>query len=262
MVPRQPVPGAVVSFIEANHEVGGSTQRWVLSRTRRRLSLLLHPSCKPPAGETFAILDPCAGEGTAIRQLGELLGCPPIIDSTPSNWTTAVQTRFMLPCLKPTSWLQPTSSVAGPAVGSFSFIWLNPPFDYSYGGNRVEEQFLWRATDWLMPGGVMALVCPEDVVDEFSDARQHFARFYENVTMVPFPEAHRPFQRSDCVRAQASKAGSRSDERLETLGFRPGSDEAFAIRFHRAMVPACSRRFSPPSRNWSECWSARPCVRT
>ena len=25
-----------------------------------------------------------------------------------------------------------------------------------------------------MPGGVMALVCPEDVVEEYSDARQHF----------------------------------------------------------------------------------------
>jgi 16S rRNA C967 or C1407 C5-methylase (RsmB/RsmF family) len=31
----------------------------------------------PPAGEPFAILDPCAGEGAAIRQLGELLGCSP-----------------------------------------------------------------------------------------------------------------------------------------------------------------------------------------
>ena len=51
---------------------------------------------------------------------------------------------------------------------SFSFIWLNPPFDHSYGGHRVEEQFLVNATEWLMPGGVMALVCPEDVVAEYS----------------------------------------------------------------------------------------------
>lgn len=58
----------------------------------------------------------------------------------------------------------------------------------------MEDQFLWRATEWLMPDGVMALVCPEDVVDEHSEARQHFMRFYENVTLVPFPEAHRPFK--------------------------------------------------------------------
>jgi hypothetical protein len=29
---------------------------------------------RPPARQPFAILDPCAGEGAAIRQLGELLG--------------------------------------------------------------------------------------------------------------------------------------------------------------------------------------------
>lgn len=79
------------------------------------------------------------------------------------------------------------------SFGSFSFIWLNPPFDYSYGGQRVEEQFLWRATEWLMPGGVMALVCPEDVVEEHSGAREHLARHYEQIRVVPFPEAHRPF---------------------------------------------------------------------
>jgi hypothetical protein len=77
---------------------------------------------------------------------------------------------------------------------SFSFIWLNPPFDHAYGGHRVEEQFLQQATEWLMPGGVLALVCPEDVVDEYSDALQHFATYYENCQIVPFPDAQRPFK--------------------------------------------------------------------
>lgn len=31
---------------------------------------------RPPEQGPFAILDPCAGEGAAIRQLSELLGCP------------------------------------------------------------------------------------------------------------------------------------------------------------------------------------------
>src|SRR5262245_18185262 len=33
---------------------------------------------RPPA-QPFAILDPCAGEGMAIKQLGELLGCPQVL---------------------------------------------------------------------------------------------------------------------------------------------------------------------------------------
>lgn len=40
----------------------------------------------------------------------------------------------------------------------------------------------------------MALVCPEDVVSEYSEARRHFTTFFENCKIVPFPEDHRPFQ--------------------------------------------------------------------
>src|SRR5262249_17961352 len=47
--------------------------------------------------------------------------------------------------------------------------------------------------EWLMAGGVMALVCPEDLVAEHSHARQHLARHYEQNRVVPFPEEHRPF---------------------------------------------------------------------
>lgn len=31
---------------------------------------------RPPHDDPFTMLDPCAGEGAAIRQLGDLLGCP------------------------------------------------------------------------------------------------------------------------------------------------------------------------------------------
>jgi predicted RNA methylase len=145
-----------------------------------------------PLGGQFTVLDPCAGEGAAIRQLSGLLGCPPArayaIELDDSRADVILATLPESHILAPADFFGCRAS-----FGSFSFIWLNPPFDYSYGGHRVEEQFLHRATDWLMPGGVMALVCPEDVVGEYSDARQHFTRYYESVTVVPFPEAYRPF---------------------------------------------------------------------
>src|SRR5438105_5034932 len=31
---------------------------------------------RPPARGPFTLLDPCAGEGAALHQLGELVGCP------------------------------------------------------------------------------------------------------------------------------------------------------------------------------------------
>ncbi len=145
-----------------------------------------------PSSERFAILDPCAGEGNALRQLAELLNC-----SLASSFAIELD-ESRAEILRSTL---PDSHVLAPADffgcsasrNSFSFVWLNPPFDHSYGGYRVEEQFLWRSTDWLMPGGVMALVCPEDVVEEYSEARRHFTTFYQNCMIVPFPDAHHPY---------------------------------------------------------------------
>jgi hypothetical protein len=145
-----------------------------------------------PAGKPFTILDPCAGEGAALGQLSASLECPPdqnyAIEIDDSRAATLQATMPDAHVLAPADFFGCRAS-----FGTFSFIWLNPPFDYSYGGRRVEEQFLWRATEWLMPGGVMALVCPEDLVEEHSHARQHLARHYEQIRVVPFPQEHRPF---------------------------------------------------------------------
>lgn len=148
---------------------------------------------RPPRGQPFAILDPCAGEGVAIQQLGDLLGCPPertFAIELDDDRAKALQTTL------------PAARVLAPAsffgcrasLNSFSFIWLNPPFDHGYGGHRMEQQFLQQATDWLRPVGIMALVCPEDVADEYSDTRRHFTTYYENCRIVPFPEDCRPFK--------------------------------------------------------------------
>lgn len=145
-----------------------------------------------PVGQSFTILDPCAGEGAALRQLGELLHCPQAMSyAIELDDSRAVVLQASLPdahLLAPADFFGCRTS-----FGSFAFVWLNPPFDYCYDGPRVEEKFLWRATEWLMPGGVMALVCPENVVEEYSHARQYLARHYELLSIVPFPEGSRPF---------------------------------------------------------------------
>jgi hypothetical protein len=146
----------------------------------------------PPIGHEFSILDPCAGKGAAINQLADQLGCPP--ESTYAielDDSRAEKLRTTLPrahLLAPASFFGSRAS-----LNRFSFIWLNPPFDHGYGGNRMEDQFLLTATDWLMPCGVMALVCPEDVAGEYTDVRRHFTSHYEKCLKVPFPEKHRQF---------------------------------------------------------------------
>lgn len=146
----------------------------------------------PPSGP-FTMLDPCAGEGAAILQLGELLGCPQ--DQTFVIELDDSRAEKLLGALPNAHVLAPASFFGCRASSnSFSCIWLNPPFDdVMGGGHRVEERFLVGATQWLMTDGVMALVCPEYVADEYSDVRHHFMANYQSCKVVPFPAAHRRF---------------------------------------------------------------------
>jgi hypothetical protein len=150
---------------------------------------------RAPMHGPFAILDPCAGQGAAIHQLGAVLGCPQSsIYAIELDDGRAETLREALPEAR----ILPPASFFGcrANLNCFPFIWLNPPFDDAYGGHRVEDQFLQHGTDWLMPGGVMALVCPEDVVDDYSNARRHFTTYYQHCSIVPFPIRHRPFNES------------------------------------------------------------------
>ena len=146
-----------------------------------------------PPRKPFSLLDPCCGEGAAIKQLGDLLGClKNMIYAIELDDSRAVKLRETLPeahVLAPASFFgcRATSN-------SISMIWLNPPFDDNYTSGRVETQFLQAATHWLVPGGVMVMVCPETVADEYSDVRRYFGIYYENCMIVPFPEGHRRFR--------------------------------------------------------------------
>src|SRR5262249_19184390 len=120
------------------------------------VTLLRAPQCKP-----FTLLDPCAGEGTPLQPPASLLRCPPantyVIELEDSRAQTLKSALPDAHVLAPASFFGCRAS-----RNSFSFIWLNPPFDHAFSGCRVEEQFLHQATEWLMPGGVQALVCPEE----------------------------------------------------------------------------------------------------
>jgi hypothetical protein len=164
----------------------------------------------PPLGQEFSILDPCSGEGAAISQLVDELGCPP--ESTYAIELDDSRAEKLRATLPKAHVLAPASSFGCRAsMNSFSFIWLNPPFDHGYGGHRMEDQFLLKVSDWLIPGGVMALVCPEDVVGEYTDVRSHFARHYENCQIVPFPDKHRQF--NEVIVFGHKRAKLRSDAR-------------------------------------------------
>jgi hypothetical protein len=148
----------------------------------------------PRAGQ-FTILDPCCGQGDAIKQLAELLKCPMAnVYAIELDEARSAETKANLigaNVLGPASFFGTAISPS-----TMSLCWCNPPFDDELGGgNRTEQTFLNRATKLLRPGGVMILVCPESVVaSQYDDVPQTLMQWYEQIAIVPFPEGQRRFQ--------------------------------------------------------------------
>lgn len=138
----------------------------------------------------LAILDPCAGEARAIRQLGKGLGVPHdrtwLIELDAARGEACRAAMPTANLLSPCSFLQ--CEVRG---GSFSLAYINPPFsDSLVQGVRAEEQFLSLALQLLCKGGILVFVCPESIVHR--EGFQHLLGLYcQNIDVVPFPRSVR-----------------------------------------------------------------------
>jgi hypothetical protein len=145
------------------------------------------PRLVPPADRSaLAALDPCAGEGLAIKQLADGLKLP-----YERVWAVELDAKrgeacqAALPCatiLSPCSFLQTDIR-----YGCYSLIFANPPFDDSLEKHlRVEEQFLSRSLQLLVKGGVLLFVCPESIA--YRPGFQHILSTYaDHIDVVPFP---------------------------------------------------------------------------
>lgn len=147
---------------------------------------------RAPAGKPWAMLDPCAGKGAAVGQLAATLGCEAsAVHAIELEAGRAEECREALPegrVLGPASFFGCTIKSA-----SMSLIWCNPPFDDQIaGGKRVEEQFLQECLYLLVTGGVIALVCPRRVSSN-QNIRDLFLTWFDNVSIIRFPEAHRRY---------------------------------------------------------------------
>jgi hypothetical protein len=181
----------------------------------------------PPTGAT-AILDPCCGEGRAIKQIHDHIGGKLYAVELEEGRAKLAQ-EHLLPAggqvLGPADFLGCTITPAG----SFGFAWVNPPFsDEIGGGQRIEYGFLARATQLLCPKGVIAFVCPEDVARN-RDVVRHLCSWYTDIAMLNFPEAQRNYKEVICMGVKRAHAVEGSAEGL-TWKPEPG-------RFHVPPAP-------------------------
>lgn len=145
----------------------------------------------PPDEGEAVILDPCAGRGAAICQIADAWGCREGTHAIELSEDRARALHEALPesiVVAPANFLGCTMTHA-----CFSFAWVNPPFDDEIGGGqRVEHTFLNRATDLLRPRGVVALVCPEAVAQDYK-VKHTLAARYEDWSLIAFPAAVRRY---------------------------------------------------------------------
>lgn len=149
-----------------------------------------------PEGSTreFAILDPCAGEGLALRQLAAHLAIPPAQTyAVELDAGRAATIRENIPGAR----------VLGPAsfmgtkvtAGSFSVAYVNPPFDDELGGGQRQEMtFAIRATTALKARGVLVLVMPITAIRSNTRFKEFLDSHYHDAAVYDFPAHVRPFR--------------------------------------------------------------------
>ena len=179
----------------------------------------------PDRGECLA-LDPCAGEGHALLQLAQGLRAVPYgIELSEDHAATVRESLPEGQSLAPADFLRCAISYR-----SFSIAFVNPPYDYATGEEgRVERQFIERAADLLVDGGVLALVCPEDIANSYATAEFFEERFCQ-VSAMPFPEEVRKFKETvvlGCKRRQTPGTSgcwpSACEPRPSTVPYRPAA---------------------------------------
>jgi len=160
------------------------------------------------------VLDPCAGEGTALSVVGNHLQAKTYgieMDIERGETAKNVLTRCLV-----TDYQNTTITKK-----SFSLLWLNPPYDWSakdeelHTSQRMERTFLRDCIPYLCPGGVLVYLIPQRRVDG------HIARMlsyrFEQLCIFRFPkEEYRVFKQVGILGRQKKTPG-KDDEVTQYL---------------------------------------------
>jgi len=140
---------------------------------------------KPKVPGIIRIQDPCAGEGTALKTIGDHLGAKTYgieIDRKRGKLAQQKLTKCLITDYNST---QITPKFA-------SLLWLNPPYDWAAKGKEIERSersersFLRDTVKYLVPGGILIYLIPIGRL-EGTIARMLAYRF-EQIRLYKFPE--------------------------------------------------------------------------
>lgn len=115
--------------------------------------------------EAVAVLDPCAGTGAALLQITE--GA-----NVEHHAVELDASRAHAACAAGIDTIQGNLFDVQGKSGSFSLLYLNPPYDSevaAFGNKRMELLFLQKTFRWLTTGGVLVMVVPHEQLHDCTD---------------------------------------------------------------------------------------------
>ena len=131
------------------------------------------------------VLDPCAGQGSALRALGETLEAQTYgieLDRERGRIAQETLTRCLI-----TDYEKTRISHQG-----FSLVYLNPPYDWTIkedevtGSERYEKTFLRNTIKYLVPGGVLGFLIPQKRLDKAIGKILDYR--FEKIRVFRFPD--------------------------------------------------------------------------
>ena len=138
-----------------------------------------HLAAAPRDGKRVVrLLDPCAGTGAAVAQLGRALGAETF--GIELSAERAAEARQVLDHLLATS-----AFGVRLANGAFSCLLLNPPYDHDDEKRRLEHAFLVSLTRALCSGGVLVFIIPQV---RLAASARYLAAHYTNFVAYRFPD--------------------------------------------------------------------------
>ncbi len=145
------------------------------------VTALIAGHLQPPEGD-FRWLDPCCGEGTALKSLAQALGGRTY--GIELDAERAEEAKNKLDHVRQGDYAAhrlPKGKQAGVSV-----LFLNPPYDHDdRAGKRLELAFLRETQEWLMAGGVLIYIIPQGRITPHIAAR--LATYFNQVRVYRFP---------------------------------------------------------------------------
>ncbi len=128
------------------------------------------------------LLDPCAGAGEALAQLGGLLGHGTTFGiELDVNRSAAAET--VLDQVLGGSY---EHALISKGIEGAELLWLNPPYSTdTKAGRRLELTFLRETQDWLRPGGVLVYIVRQAHLS--GHVARRLSTWFEDLSIYRFP---------------------------------------------------------------------------